>query len=122
MISQHGHSGIPTNSPQQSATTNRLWYLAPTNGSTYAKSQANTTLGASRRGGLGGSIMRIIRAVTSSRPCDVNDAKLAVSDALAAEDLALCQQDVTHFCTEAGPDGDTDPCFSSPLSQRCGRR
>jgi hypothetical protein len=66
--------------------------------------------------------MRLTRAVTYIRHCAANDAKLAALDALAAENLALCQQDVTHFCTEAGPDGDTDPCFPSPLSQRCGRR
>jgi IS605 OrfB family transposase len=70
------------------------------------------------RGGLGGTIMRITRAVTHIRLCDANDAKVAALDALAAKYIALCQQYVTHFSVEAEPDGYADPSFSSLLSQR----
>lgn len=62
--------------------------------------------------------MRLTRAVTHIRLCAVNDAKVAALDALAAEYRALCQQYVTLFCAEAEPNGFSDPCFSSPLSQR----
>jgi hypothetical protein len=62
--------------------------------------------------------MKLTRAVTHIRLCDVNDAKMAALDTLAAEYKALCQQYVTHFCAEAEPNGYADPCFPSPLSQR----
>ncbi|HEX5546596.1 MAG TPA: transposase [Ktedonobacterales bacterium] len=62
--------------------------------------------------------MRLTRAVTNIRLCAANDAKVQALDAVAAEFKALCQQYVTHFCTEAEPDGYADPCFVSPLSQR----
>jgi len=62
--------------------------------------------------------MRLTRALTHIRLCAINDAKVAALDALAAEYTALCQQYVTHFCTEADPNGYTDPYFPSPLSQR----
>jgi formylglycine-generating enzyme required for sulfatase activity len=45
--------------------------------------------------------MKLTRAVTHIRLCAVNDAKVAALDALAAEYVALCQQYVTLFCTEA---------------------
>jgi hypothetical protein len=47
-----------------------------------------------------------------------NTAKIAALDALASEYLRLCQQDTTHFCTEAQPDKFAPPCFDSPLSPR----
>ena len=62
--------------------------------------------------------MKLTHAVTHIRLCEVNDAKVAAIDALAAEYIALCQQYVTHFCVEAEPNGYADPCFPSPLSQR----
>jgi hypothetical protein len=37
---------------------------------------------------------------------------------VAAGYIALCQQYVTLFCAEAEPNGFSDPCFPSPLSQR----
>jgi Putative transposase DNA-binding domain len=62
--------------------------------------------------------MKLTRAVTHIRLCAANHAKVATLDALAAEYIALCQQYVTHFCTETDPDGYAAPCFPSPLSQR----
>jgi hypothetical protein len=62
--------------------------------------------------------MRLTRAVTHIRLCDVNHAKIAALDALAAEYLRLCQAYITYFCTEAQPDKYAAPCFDSPLSQR----
>jgi hypothetical protein len=62
--------------------------------------------------------MKLTRAVTHIRLCDVNDAKIATLDRLAAEYKALCQQYVTHFCAEVEPNGYAVPCFLSPLSQR----
>jgi hypothetical protein len=62
--------------------------------------------------------MRLTSAVTHIRLCAANDAKVAALDALVAEYRALCQQYVTHFCTETEPDGYAAPCYPSPLSQR----
>ncbi len=62
--------------------------------------------------------MRLTRAVTHIRLCAANNAKVAALDALAAEYMALCQQYVALFCTEAEPNGFSAPCFPSPLSQR----
>jgi hypothetical protein len=62
--------------------------------------------------------MKLTSAVTHVRLCAANDAKVAALDALAAEYLPLCQQYATHFCAEAEPNGFSDPCFPSPLSQR----
>jgi hypothetical protein len=62
--------------------------------------------------------MRRTRAVTHIRLCAANNAKVAALDALAAEFMALCQRYVTFFCAEAEPNGFSDPCFPSPLSQR----
>src|SRR5215467_9627386 len=62
--------------------------------------------------------MRLTRAVTHIRLCDVNHAKIATLDALAAEYLRLCQAYTTYFCTEAQPDKYAAPCFDSLLSQR----
>src|SRR5258708_36996656 len=69
-------------------------------------------------GSVGGGRVRLTRAVTPIRLCDVNHAKIAVLDALAAEYLRLCQQYTTYFCTEAQPDKYAAPCFESLLSQR----
>jgi putative transposase-like DNA-binding protein len=62
--------------------------------------------------------MRLTRAVTHIRLCDVNSAKLAALDALAVAYLQLCQRYTTYFCTEAEPDKFAAPCYDSPLSQR----
>jgi hypothetical protein len=62
--------------------------------------------------------MRLTRAVTHIRLTDTNHAKIAALDAVAATYMALCQQYMTYFCTEADPDKYADPCFVSPLSQR----
>src|SRR5262245_60130215 len=62
--------------------------------------------------------MQLTRTLTHIRLYEVNDAKVAALDALATEYMALCQQYVTAFCTEAEPNGYADPCFPSPLSQR----
>jgi hypothetical protein len=59
--------------------------------------------------------VRLTRAVTPSRLCDANHAKMA---ALDADYLRLCQQYTTAFCTEALPDKYAAPCFASPLSPR----
>jgi len=44
--------------------------------------------------------MRLTRAITHIRLGDVNDAKIAALDAVAAEFMALTQHYVTLFCTE----------------------
>jgi hypothetical protein len=62
--------------------------------------------------------MRLTRAITHIRLCDINHAKIAALDALAEEYLGLCQQYTTYFCTEAQPNKFAAPCFDSPLSQR----
>jgi hypothetical protein len=62
--------------------------------------------------------MQLTRTLTHIRLYEVNDAKVAALDALATEYMALCQQYVTAFCTEAEPNGYADLCFPSPLSQR----
>ena len=62
--------------------------------------------------------MRLTRAITHIRLGDVNDAKIAALDAVAAEFMALTQHYVTLFCTEVEPDAYADPRFPSPLSQR----
>jgi hypothetical protein len=68
--------------------------------------------------GAGGQLMRLTRALTHIRLAAVNEAKIAMLDAVAAEYMALCQRYVTFFCAEAEPNGFSAPCFPSPLSQR----
>ena len=53
----------------------------------------------------GSEQMKLTSAVTHIRLCAANDSKVAMLDAVAAEYMALCQQYVTYFCTEAEPDG-----------------
>jgi len=65
-----------------------------------------------------GTSHQITKAVTYIRLMEVNPGKLAALDALAAVYLALCQQYVTFFCTEAQPDKFHAPLFSTPLSER----
>jgi transposase len=60
----------------------------------------------------------ITRAVTHIRLTDVNAGKLAALDALAPRYLALCQQYVTFFCTEALPNKVRAPLYETPLSER----
>ena len=62
--------------------------------------------------------MKITRAVHHIPLGAVNTGKLAKLDALSAVYLALVQQYVTHFCTEALPAKFAQPCFESPLSER----
>jgi hypothetical protein len=65
-----------------------------------------------------GEPQRITKAVTHIRLQEANSGKLAAFDALAPVYLALCQQYVTYFCTEAMPDKLHAPIFSTPLSER----
>ena len=60
----------------------------------------------------------ITKAVTHIRLQEVNPGKLAALDALAPVYLALCQQYVTLFCTEAPPEKFHDPVFPTELSER----
>ena len=60
----------------------------------------------------------IIKAVTYICLTQANPGKLAALDALAPVYLALCQQYVTFFCTEAQPDKFHAPLFPTPLSER----
>ncbi len=62
--------------------------------------------------------MKITRAVHHIPLGAANAGKLAQLDALSAVYLALVQQYVTHFCTEAAPAKFAQPCFESALSQR----
>ena len=61
---------------------------------------------------------RVTKAVTHIRLIEVNPGKLAALDQLAPVYLALCQQYVTFFCTEAQPDKFHPPVFATPLSER----
>jgi hypothetical protein len=49
---------------------------------------------------------------------EVNPGKLAALDVVAPVYLALCQQYVTLFCTDASPDKFHVTCFATPLSER----
>jgi hypothetical protein len=60
----------------------------------------------------------ITRSVTHIRLDEANSTKLAALDDLAVVYLALCQQYVTYFCTEAEPDKYCDPVFETSLSER----
>ncbi len=60
----------------------------------------------------------ITRTVTHIRLNEANPGKLEALDALASAFLALCQQYVTHFCTEADPNKYAAPLFETPLSER----
>jgi hypothetical protein len=62
--------------------------------------------------------MRLRRAVTHIHLCAANHAKVAALDGVAAEYKALCQPYVTHVCVQAEPNGFSDPCLPSRLSQR----
>ena len=61
---------------------------------------------------------RITKAVTHIRLLEVNPGKLAALNALAPIYLALCQDYVTLFCTEAQPDKFHAPVFPALLSER----
>lgn len=65
-----------------------------------------------------GTPQRLTKAVTHIRLLEVNSRKLAALDALASVYLALCQEYVTFFCTEASPDKFHAPLFATPLSER----
>lgn len=60
----------------------------------------------------------ITRSVTHIRLAEANSVKLAALDDLAVVYLALCQQYVTLFCTEAQPDKFSPLIFEAPLSTR----
>jgi IS605 OrfB family transposase len=60
----------------------------------------------------------ITRSVTHIRLDEANSVKLSALDDLAVVYLALCQQYVTYFCTEAEPDKYADPIFPTSLSER----
>ena len=60
----------------------------------------------------------ITRSVTHIRLDEANSVKLAALDAVAVVYLALCQQYVSYFCTEAEPDKYGDPVFKTSLSER----
>lgn len=62
--------------------------------------------------------MKITRAIHHIPLTAANPGKLAKLDALAAVYLALVQQYVTHFCTEALPAKFASACFESNLSER----
>jgi hypothetical protein len=59
-----------------------------------------------------------VRAITHIRLGDANRGKLAALDNLWAVYRELCQQYVTHFCTEAQPDPHAEFIFPSQLSAR----
>ncbi len=65
-----------------------------------------------------GTPQRMTKAVTHIRLSEVNPGKLAALNQLAPVYLALCQQYVTHFCTEEQPDKFHAPVFPTPLSER----
>ena len=60
----------------------------------------------------------ITRAVTHIRLVEVNPGKLATLDELAPIYLALCQQYVIHFCTQADPNSYAVPVYATELSER----
>src|SRR5438034_5614907 len=60
----------------------------------------------------------ITKAVTHIRLEAINGGKLAALDALASVYLALGQQYVILFCTDASPGKFHPPVFSAPLSER----
>ncbi len=60
----------------------------------------------------------LTRAVTHIRLEVANAGKLTALDDLAQVYLALCQQYVTLFCTEARPNKLRAPLFATPLSER----
>src|SRR5712692_6958045 len=70
---------------------------------------------------MGGEPYLVTRAVTHIRLVEVNPGKLAALDALAPVYLALCQQYVTFFCTDAHPDKFHAPILATLLSERCDR-
>ena len=65
-----------------------------------------------------GTPQQITKTVTHIRLIEVNPGKLAALDALAPVYLALCQQYVTFFCTQAQPDKFHALIFPTPLSER----
>jgi hypothetical protein len=60
----------------------------------------------------------LTRAVTHIRLIEANPGKLEALDRLVMVYLALCQQYVTLFCTEALPNKLRDPLYQTPLSER----
>jgi transposase len=60
----------------------------------------------------------ITRAVTHIRLIEANPGKLEVLDQLGGEYMALTQQYVTLFCSEAEPNKYAEPVFETSLSER----
>lgn len=60
----------------------------------------------------------LTHAVTHIRLIEANPGKLEALDRLVMVYLALCQQYVTHFCTEADPNSYAVPVFETELSER----
>jgi Putative transposase DNA-binding domain len=71
-----------------------------------------------KKRGKKGEPQRLTKAVTHIRLLEVNPGRLAALDMLAPVYLALCQQYVTLFCTQEGPDSFHAPCFPTTLSER----
>jgi hypothetical protein len=61
---------------------------------------------------------KLIRAVPHIRLVETNPGKLDALDQLAQVYMDLCQQYVTVFCTEEGPDKYRAPLFATALSER----
>ncbi len=60
----------------------------------------------------------LTHAVTHIRLIEANPGKLEALDRLVMVYLALCQQYVTHFCTEADPNSYAVPVYATELSER----
>src|SRR6266581_1001256 len=60
----------------------------------------------------------LTHVVTHIRLIEANPGKLEALDRLVMVYLALCQQYVTHFCTEADPNSYAVPVYATELSER----
>src|SRR6266699_1844607 len=60
----------------------------------------------------------LTHAVTHIRLIEVNPGKLEALDQLVEVYLALCQQYITHFCTQADPNSYAVPVYATELSER----
>ncbi len=60
----------------------------------------------------------LTHAVTHIRLIEANPGKLEALDRLVMVYLSLCQQYVTHFCTQADPNSYAAPVFETELSER----
>jgi len=60
----------------------------------------------------------LTHAVTHIRLIEVNPGKLEALDQLVEVYLALCQQYIIHFCTQADPNSYAVPVYATELSER----